>query len=187
MSSEFAPRRVRIVEKGWENFTGQYGTHDFKDGVSVDHLTWRDTLRLGSIIKMVDADDGKHGLGASDAYLRFRDINPSNPDVVKFQTGEALKVNPNTLRKDWTREELEAVADKDGLNGVRDIARHWGKTGRSIVECINAILEAQKPETPVVEPAGGQVEMEEPETLPGENREEQEVTPSEVTVISKED
>jgi hypothetical protein len=43
----------------------------------------------------------------------------------------------------YTREELEALADKGGLPAVREIARMWTRTGRSIQECIEAVLEAQ--------------------------------------------
>lgn len=45
----------------------------------------------------------------------------------------------------WTRQELEAIADKEGIAGLREISERHGIKGRAIVELIDAILAANLP------------------------------------------
>ena len=52
----FRPRRLRIVERGWETYTGSFGTVEFVEAVSVDPVPWLEQQRLGGLIHMVSAE-----------------------------------------------------------------------------------------------------------------------------------
>lgn len=183
MKTEFTPRRARLVDKGWESYTGYFGTAEFVEGVSVERLTWQEQHRIGSVVKLVDADDADFHMNPAASYDRSRALNADDKLVRDFQTGEALKTNPNLLIDTFTQEQLQEIADKEGLNGVREIARQRGKTGRSIKECIDAIIAAQEEANPKKEePEKEEIDLEEVEETPTpETREE--ITPSEVTKV----
>ena len=45
------------------------------------------------------------------------------------------------LDKEWTREELEAIADKEGIAGLRKIATPMGIKGQSVPSLIDKVIE----------------------------------------------
>lgn len=166
------PRRLRLIEAGWEGFSDFFGTVQFKDGVSVEPVAWVEQQRLGGMIRMVSAEDGENdaGVGPAEDLTRGRDRlhTPELVDAGKtiIQANGVITVAGALM----TRQELEAVADAKGLAGLRDVAKPWGVTDRSVIGLINAILRAQTeaaaqgaaPETPrVVEsPVDSPVETE---------------------------
>ena len=137
----FRPRRVRIVEPGLVGSTGFIGYTEFKDGVSVAPVTWREAQLLGSSFRIEDADEPGYLISPVAETERTRE-RPADDPVCKLVDEGKHMVGETQVRH--TREQLEEIADKKGLSGVRDIARIWGRTGRSIVECVNAVLDAQE-------------------------------------------
>ena len=58
--SNFKPRRIRIVSKGWETFTSSLGHGAmFENGVSVDPVDQRNIRRIGASLSIVDAETGE--------------------------------------------------------------------------------------------------------------------------------
>jgi hypothetical protein len=143
----FRPRRVRIVEAGWADYTGHLGPVEFKGGVSVDPVSHREQQTVGSIIRVESADEGEDDaqLGPAAELIRGRSINADDERVLaagqSVSVGEHGEVRLAVER--YTREELEAVADRRGITGLRDIASPYGVKGRGITELINEILQAQ--------------------------------------------
>jgi hypothetical protein len=146
--------KLRLLQPGYENMDGYIGIIEFKDGLSVDDVNEREARQLGLSIR-VEFEDG-------------RDPNPAQNllDSMHNQApvaGEepAEPVEPEVPVALLTREDLEAVADKGGIKGLRAIAEGFNVKGTSIVELINEILEAQAasqpaeqtPEAPVEVPA----------------------------------
>lgn len=166
MQVEHAPgkHRVTIKKAGWEGFTGEFGGHRFKNGVSLDLLTEVTCDRIAAIIPC--EDENGVTLGYTNRLHRLRAINPDIPnahvsrtladvlneedkspeDALKEEADrvksgvidEALKDNPQL-----SYDQLLAVADKDGIAGLREIAEPYGVRGRAIPDLIAAILRAQ--------------------------------------------
>lgn len=154
----FKSRRIRIVEAGWETYTGFFGTAEFVDAVSVHPIAWVEQQRLGGIIRMesFEEDEVDTQIGPSAELLRNRELTTEDARVQGAD--RAIEINGETRLAStiYTREELEEIADRKGINGLRDIGSGWGVIGRSINELIGRILNAQtlsdpapKGETPV--------------------------------------
>ena len=139
----YKPRRLRIMDPGLDNYTGPIGPIDFVDGVSVDAIDWIEAGRLGANLHVEDADREGHQINEAAEILRSRELNADDDRVVKFNQSFQLDGETKIGIEHLSREELEAIADKDGLAGVRELARKWGGTGRSINECIEAVLRGQ--------------------------------------------
>lgn len=156
----FRPRRVRVIEAGWEGYTGFIGTALFEGGVSVDPVSFREQQILGGILRVESMDEGEEGaqLGPSAELVRSRDIDADHERVAAaaqgVPVGEHGEVRLAVER--YTREELEEIADRRGIAGLRDIAAPYRVKGRSITELITEILQAQNagdppPAAPVAE------------------------------------
>ena len=140
---EFQPKKLRIVQKNMEKYTGPIGPHLFENGVSIQTVSYMEAQRIGAMISVVDASDN-HVVNPGEDMMRNMHEPVDSEKVKAYNNGEALVVNPNISARRLSRSDLEGIADKEGLNGVREVARKWGRTGRSIQECIEAVLDAQK-------------------------------------------
>lgn len=154
----FRPRRLRVIESGWDGYSGYVGTVLFERGVSVDLVSFREQQILGGILRVESMDEGEEGtqLGPAAELVRSRDIDADHERVAAtaqgVPVGEHGEVRLAVER--YTREELEEIADRRGISGLRDIAAPYGVKGRSITELINEILQAQNAgDPPLVAPA----------------------------------
>lgn len=149
--------KLRITQKGFENYSGQMGMILFKDGVSVYDVKERDALRLsalfgcvwdnGEYVKVTKVEvepsapvgrstflaqtDGKKervGGDDSDSAIYYADNGFSDADA------------PVQVTKRYTLAELEKVADEKGIAGLREIAGPLGIRGTSINKLIDQIL-----------------------------------------------
>jgi hypothetical protein len=165
----FRPRRLRIVEAGWEGYTGLVGPVEFVNAISVDPVSAREQAVIGGIIRIESIDEGEEGtqVGPSAELVRSRDIDADHERVAATEQGIPVG-NHGEMRlavERYTREELEDIADRRGINGLRDIADPIGAKGRSINEVINSILKAQastEAPAPVSEPAPEKTEATDP-------------------------
>jgi hypothetical protein len=141
----YKPRRLKILDPGLSDYTGSFGSVEFVHGTSVGEVSWREGVALGSITQIVDADDLTYQINPAADHDRMRETTSDDPVVQAF--GKTV-VNPegelkSAAMQKFTREELEKIADEKGLAGVRNIANAVGRTGRSIVQCIDNILDEQ--------------------------------------------
>jgi len=152
--------KIRLIESGFEKMTGWFGPVEFKDGVSVDDVTQVQANRLASLVRIETVEDA-----------------PKNPSVAQqiidsqswqMDAKMSREVVPQPIpeeKKKWTREELEALADKDGIEGLRPIGTSLNVKSNSIVTLIAKILHAQAPQvaqTPVAETGQEAVSIEMP-------------------------
>lgn len=132
--------RVRIVEKGWTNFTGYFGITLFDNGLSVDEVHENELSRLGALVHVERMENGEQA-GASVIDLRAQNI--STDDL------NAMVLQENSIEKDnkpvpvYTQKELENIADTRGIVALREIGEKLDARGKSIIELIKAILKKQ--------------------------------------------
>jgi hypothetical protein len=153
--------KIRLMQPGFENFTGPMGRLVFEDGLSTTDVEGRDFLRMSSVMKCERED----GTSASpvDALLAIADVGAPTAEVARAEelerNADALKVfaQPEADRPAtdepalpvaalYTEEQLGKIADKKGIKGLREIAEPMGIKGNSIKELIAEILQGPKVE-----------------------------------------
>ena len=149
-------RRVRIMQKGWETFTGNFGGVDFIDGVTTDLISEAFADRVCTQIRAVDADTGA-SIGPQQRMIDAK--------TVKMPVAERLKPAPTTKEEQleadaaaveqaaetqtkqervvYTYDQLAKIVDRKGIQGLRDIAAPYGVRARAIPDLITNILNAQ--------------------------------------------
>jgi len=151
--------RVRIVQKGWETFTGNFGQIDFLNGVSVSATTEVAADRITTQILCVDAETGEPlGPGARAVGTKTikapvlvpSEISTKTPEDEhrdRLKAEETRKIETAKAgRQIYTQTELEDVVDKNGIAGLREIGQQYGVKGRAIPELMASILAAQAAE-----------------------------------------
>ena len=144
------PRRIRIVERGWETYTGPFGTISFVNGVSVGAPDFIAADRVASEMKVVDYETNLP-IGPQHRMIeeRISPIEmvpelPKAPEPTEAVVEEEKIPEPTEPDKVWTPEELEDLADKEGIKGLRrEIGDAIGAKGRAIPELIEDILRVQ--------------------------------------------
>ena len=147
--------KVRIVQPGMTNYTGYIRGHRFVEGESYEKIPVRVALLIGASC-LVEDEEGRQlnpNTYAFDgvAEVSADDVEPATQsaqkdvveevvdDMVDFaEPGEEL-----VDAKQWRPEDLEAIADAEGINGLREIGEEFGVKDRSIDGLIAQILKAQ--------------------------------------------
>ena len=144
--------KIKLIEPGYEGFSGMFGTVAFEDGVSVNHVSHAEINLLASIVKVVDFEsEAEVGNLATEAASWDK-----TADVIYYPTLadiEAGRTSPETNSpiqesqvanvKLHTKESLEEIADKKGVAGLREIADPLGIKATSITKLIEKILASQ--------------------------------------------
>lgn len=139
-------RRLRIAQKGWENFNGDFGQVIFKDGVSLEEVGQVQYDRIATQIHVVCADSGAQ-LGPGQRHLDAKPISAPMIDHSKSagsQKNVPVAGEEEKSTKLYSREELYRVIDESGIQGLREIGAPLGVKARSIPELVSVILQAQK-------------------------------------------
>lgn len=127
--------KIKITEPGWAGFTGDFGMVEFVDGVSVDDVSRVEQARLAGIIG-IETVEGTNP--SASQILLDAHVTP-----VAVQTLTHIPDAPPAAAKVWTSDELAAVADKDGIKGIRAIAEPMGLKDNSIADLMAKILSHQ--------------------------------------------
>jgi len=132
----------------YENFTGEIGAVSFVDGLSTTNVSMYDAHRIASGMP-ASTEDGKDPFDYGVDYGQG-DVPDSIPPeltaittvadeqaaaAASTETVETVEVAPVL-----TREALEAIADKEGIAGIRAISDPLGIKGTSIKGLIDQIL-----------------------------------------------
>lgn len=157
--------RIKIVNGIFAGYSGLLGAgFEFVDGVSVEELptSVAQMIAAEGDSYVVDAD-GEYVL---DEECRPYKVTPGSmpfPDAVtesfylpeKVQVRYEEEIQIDEPKKDdladaepevstdlqtYSRQQLEAVADKEGMRGLREIGDKFGAKGKSIPELIEKIL-----------------------------------------------
>lgn len=129
-------KHLKILEPGYGKFSGYFGTVEFKDGVSIKPVTSIEALRMAALLRVEQVGEEQ------DETIDMR-VNFSAPVAQPVEAAPtAPAAGEQVDGKKWTRAELEEIADKHGIKGVREIAGPMGISGKSIAELISAIVSA---------------------------------------------
>lgn len=152
MENTSAPKRLRISAKGFENFTGPLGVIDFVDGVSVFPVPEPFASRLAASMEMVEVDENGDEAPTGIAHRLVAEAAMRAPVLEKLDvmtdaekrqdTVDALKKKESD-RKVHSRDELEALLEKEGVKAIRQIGNEWGVKHKVAVVLIEMILEKQ--------------------------------------------
>lgn len=140
--------KLKIVEPGWETYTGFLSSTEFVNGESVDHTSQREARRLAASIQIIDIETGKSP-STSQALLDMKD----DPAPVATLVNEPASSEPSAPASPWTRESLEALADEKGIKGLREIGDQFDVKDTSVAGLIDKILAASQPKTETIEQA----------------------------------
>ena len=139
-------QRLKIVEKGWENYSDFFGGFKFTNGLSDDPITYADAQRLGSWIRLEGVDDDRQvgeGVVQVDIVTKKAEVVVAAANKVPETLAPADAVAQADGSTKYTREELEALADQGGIGALREVAEKVGVKGRGIAELIREILQKQ--------------------------------------------
>lgn len=159
---------VTVKAEGWLNYTGSLAGHAFVDGRSVNAIPLRAALKIGAIVEVYDEQDvrlhpstyprepgvsdrpaiGQVTYPTADAESTPAPYVPETPapeqdEAIDLEPARTIDALTGQVKVTYTRAQLEAIADKRGINGLREIGEPLEVKGRSIPELITKILEAQ--------------------------------------------
>lgn len=143
--------KVRLTQPGFQKYTGQMGVVFFQDGLSTDHVAERDAVRMAAVMNC-EWEDGSNLSPSQHVTNTLKNAAPVQTKLETGKDGDGEKKPPTQDEPPaevpkWTREELEAIADAQGIQGLRQIADPAGIKGRSITEMIEAIVNAGLPKS----------------------------------------
>lgn len=162
--------KVKILDAGFAGMTGWFGTVHFTDGVS-DEISAAEAERLGCILnietlegvnpsatqRLVDVRDrdmaemGELGNLAKQGAEGEQTAQEAAPVEEPAQEPVVEKAAAVELDYSYTKEQLEKMADTQGIAGLRAFAEPYGVTGRSINVIISTMLALAESKAPAVE------------------------------------
>lgn len=155
--------KIKLIQPGFEHYTGDLGPTAFFNGVSVSDVSTAEARLLAAIMPVVDAETGR-GVGdlqTHDDQYRTAAVSETLPTLAEIRARRAASlaplltlaaqvmpqvpapVTPAAPVEKHTHESLAAVADAKGIAGLRAIAGPLGVKGKAIQELITEILAAQ--------------------------------------------
>lgn len=155
---------VTIASGAWAEYTGTLGGYYFENGVSKDSIPLRAALRIGASMDAYDQNGVRlhpsnyavaEGAGSVEAGVVTLETEGAKPvpvyePVSTVSDAKEIDLTPTrevsadgVVKVTYTRAQLEGIADKKGINGLREISDPLNVKGRSVTELIDKIVEAQ--------------------------------------------
>lgn len=176
--------KIRITDKGFANLTGLFGNVEFVDGVSVDSVSRAEAARLGTILSIEVEGTGENpsttqlmvdihnknmeelGLREANLYKSVPGVVQPGPEVIDQTSITTQKTSGAVVRSelnyDYTQDDLAAIADREGIAGLRAFADKYSLNDKSVAGLVKKLmnLKAEFAKPAQVEPV---VEEEAPE------------------------
>lgn len=168
--------KVRIIDSGFANFTGMFGSVEFVGGVS-DDISKAEAERLGAILRIECADTGVnpsstqrmvdvHNQNVSEILRREAPmLAAKEAEAAAEAAAEAEKVAKvaNAIVKSqavvtvcldysYTEDDLDAIVKREGIAGLRGFSEKYGVNGRSIASMIKELMILAAEHAPVAQP-----------------------------------
>ncbi|KMJ44960.1 hypothetical protein AB204_11490 [Xenorhabdus khoisanae] len=136
------PAKVKLLESAFSGYTGVMSGVMFENGVSKTAIPFIDQQRICSIMK-AETVEGKNVSGAA-ALAESREITAKQALELETKAkpiAELLREGENDAPVTrFTRNELEALADKGGITALRKIGNECNVREKSIEAMIESIL-----------------------------------------------
>lgn len=132
--------KLKLVEK-LEGYTGYMGSVEFVDGVSVRDVSM---VESNTIAALTPVNWIKDGVDIGRAEMVSVAFDEPAPAATVAKPAPSAEPAPVVKSLKYDRAELEAIADKKGLSGLRAIGNEYGVRAKSIPALIDSILEAQQ-------------------------------------------
>lgn len=142
--------KIRLTQPGFETYNGQMGTTFFVEGLSTSDIKPQDAVRLAAQF-LCEWEDGTTA-SVAQSLLDHSHSNLSNMPV-EMNADQALagQVNATDAQANafamaatkYDRAQLEDIADKAGIKGLRAIADPFGIKNNSVAGLIDEILAKQ--------------------------------------------
>lgn len=164
--------KVRIIDSGFANFTGMFGSVEFVGGVS-DDISKAEAERLGAILRIECADTGVnpsstqrmvdvHNQNVSEILRREAPMLAAKEAEAAAEAKKAAKVAnaivksqavvPVGLDYSYTEDDLDAIVKREGIAGLRGFSEKYGVNGRSIASMIKELMILAAEHAPVAQP-----------------------------------
>lgn len=159
--------KVKIVESAFDSFTGEMSGLKFVNGLSVRSLAQDEVAKIAGVLRVnlipVNSESDEETTGTEDTDTEGTETGTEGTEGTEGtsaetdtetdtettetdteNTGEEAKsVAGNTVFK-YTREELEALADAQGISGLREVANQYNIKGKTINDLMDKLLKIQK-------------------------------------------
>lgn len=145
--------KIKLTEPGWETYTGDLGPIPFENGVSTREVNALEASRIANVVRVENVADGSNP-STSQLVLESQCIRMDG-DMVRDVVSGVQSSGAETANKVYTNAELEEIADRDGINGLRKIGDTLGVKAQGIAKLIALILEAQGGKVEAGVPAAG--------------------------------
>lgn len=150
--------KIRITDPGFAGFNGHMGTAFFVDGVC-DDVSPQEAERMASILSFEEVDTGVNpsvtqrmvdhiNKNADEMGINSNSVlTPSAPAPASEVTepgpdgSKPAEDADKGLNYDYTVEDLSALADKEGIAGLRAFSESYGVNGRSISGIVGELME----------------------------------------------
>lgn len=157
--------KIRILDPGFANFTGLFGSVDFVDGLS-EEVSGAEAARLASFLH-VETEEGKNpsitqhmvdtrNQNLADLGQAPEPVVPAPVEVTKPVSGEKSEVvvDKSKLSYDFTEEQIDELVKTQGIAGLRAFSDQYGVNGRSIANIVKELFDLKTLHNPVkqVEP-----------------------------------
>lgn len=137
--------KLRLMQPGFETYTGQMGVVFFENGLSTADVRPIDAIRMAAVMTC----EWDNGASPSVAQSILDNADTPAPTFVSGADGQhdreaaaTAAAAPAVAAVVYTAEELEAIADKRGIRGLREIGDKVGVKGNAIRDLIEAIVAA---------------------------------------------
>jgi len=161
---------LRIIQEGFEGFTGMLGEVDFKNGISVEVISKNEAARMAGIMGIVEHDTGRNPSKTQDLIddrnksireMKLSQMAKIKKDAIMIEKkeagvklelqedGQVIETKPDVPEEvvhsyDYSIEELTYIADNEGIYGIRDFAAKYDIRGPSIKAIIDSLMAVQK-------------------------------------------
>lgn len=147
-------KRLKFIQKGYETYTGPIGKFTFVDGLSTELIHRVDRDMLSTAFQFAEVDDDGNEVEAGVAARLVSEAREFKAEIHSLprmtEEEKAAEDHSAVLRSQkaptelYTRDQLETIAEKHGLKGLRTMVGDlWGVKNRSITLLIDEILVAQ--------------------------------------------
>ena len=147
---------LKLVEPGFEKYTGLFGSVEFENGVSVDVVSIAEAKKLASVVRCEELGTGINpSISQELVDERGLELSQRRQEMAKKVAADGGEKEPEKPKNseptsdpvyDYDLSDLEGIADESGIEGLREFASKYDVRGGSIKAIIDSLM-ARKEES----------------------------------------